>query len=491
MSMMLRNMLKHQQQLLVRSSRGATHCPCAIQSRPSLATFHSAPHASAVPKPSSAAEDTDSDLPHSDANAHPSTSSQLTQDKHYLLQLYGRPNVIFTHGQGCYLYDQAGRKFLDMNAGIAVNALGHADRELQSVIADQAGKLIHLSNLYHNEYAGPFAKAIVDSLPHVPGGALGQNSKVFFCNSGTEANEAAIKFARKYARKNLPSNETNTKINVISFSNAFHGRSLGALSATPNIKYQAPFAPLLPGFQHAPLNDIETADKMIDEKTCAVIIEPVQGEGGIHLTDKKFLQFLRKKCDEVGAALIFDEIQCGLGRTGTLFAYENYSVSPDILSIAKPLANGIPIGAVVVSDKVAATISPGDHGTTFGGSPFATRVGLTVFNRIREPSFLQHVKSVGTYLKEQMTDLASKSPLISEVRGIGLMVGLQLRDKVDANVFVELARERGVLVITAGGNTIRLVPPLVMGKKEADEAKRALEEVCNDMESYIASGKDL
>ncbi|KAI8822591.1 pyridoxal phosphate-dependent transferase [Fimicolochytrium jonesii] len=461
------------------------------------AQFRSFSAPSSVPKPPSAgdAEFLDSrarEVIHADENAHPSTAARLKQDARYLLQLYGRPDVIFTHGKGCYLYDQAGRSFLDLAGGIAVNALGHADKEITSVIADQAGKLIHLSNLYHNEYAGPFAKAIIESLPKVSEGGLAQpGSKVFFCNSGTEANEAALKFGRKFGRQNLKAGEVHTKSTIVSFTNAFHGRSMGSLSATPSIKYQTPFMPLIPSFVHAPLNDIEKAKQIIDDNVCAVIVEPVQGEGGINLSSKEFLQVLRKRCDEVNAVLIFDEIQCGLGRTGSLFAYEQFDIAPDILTMAKPLANGIPIGAVIVSPEVAKHIHPGDHGTTFGGSPFATRVGHTVYNRINNPSFLAHVREMGEYLRRQCEELASSSPLISEVRGAGLMVGLQMRASVDPNLFVDMAREQGVLVISAGNNTVRLVPPLIITKKEIDEAVRVFEDVITDMESYIASGKDL
>ncbi|KNC96386.1 acetylornithine and succinylornithine aminotransferase [Spizellomyces punctatus DAOM BR117] len=447
--------------------------------------------ASSAPRPPTTGDSYEPEAPHADANAHPSTTTQLAEDAKYLLQLYPRPDVIFTKGEGCYLYDQAGRKFLDLNAGIAVNALGHGDKQVQEIISDQAGKLIHLSNLYHNEHAGKFAKMIVDSLPQTKEGNMGKGSKVFFCNSGTEANEAALKFGRKWGRRNIKAGETNTKTTVVSFSNAFHGRSMGALSATPTVKYQTPFMPLLPGFVSAPFNDIEAAKQLIDENVCAVIVEPVQGEGGIFPASQEFLHTLRSRCDEVGALLIFDEIQCGLGRTGKLFAYENYGVAPDILTLAKPLANGVPIGAVLLAPHVAEIIKPGDHGTTFGGSPFATRLGMSVFDRIRNPKFLSHVTEVGNYLKSQCEELANNSPLISQVRGIGLMVGLQLRGSVDPQLFIDLAREHGVLVISAGNNTIRLVPPLIITKEEVDKSIQVFESVISDMESYIAAGKDL
>ncbi|KAI9095888.1 pyridoxal phosphate-dependent transferase [Phlyctochytrium arcticum] len=433
----------------------------------------------------------DHEFPFADENVHPSTAARIKEEANYLMQLYARPNIIFSHGKGSFLVDTAGREFLDLNAGIAVNALGHNAPEVTKAIADQAGKLLHLSNLYHNEYAGEFAKALVTSLPQIPSSTLGTGSKVFFCNSGTEANEAALKFGRKYGRRHLKPSEPSNKTTVVSFTNAFHGRSMGALSATPTIKYQTPFLPLLPGFVHAPFNDVQRAKEVIDESVCAVIVEPVQGEGGIYPASQEFLQTLRDRCNEVGALLIFDEIQCGLGRTGKLFAFENYNISPDVVTLAKPLANGIPIGAVIVGPHVAAEIKPGDHGTTFGGSPFATRIGLTVFNKIREPSFLNHVQEMGDYFLEQCKILALNSPLISDVRGLGLMIGLQLREKVDPQMFVDLAREHGILIIAAGNNTVRLVPPLIISKKEIDQAVNAFELVIEEMQSYIASGKGL
>ncbi|KAI8916722.1 pyridoxal phosphate-dependent transferase [Powellomyces hirtus] len=442
-------------------------------------------------EPTSPADPSD-EYPFADARVAPSTHAQLQRDSKYLLQLYARPDVIFTRGEGCYLYDTAGRRFLDMNAGIAVNALGHGDKEFANVVAEQTRNMVHLSNLYHHDYAGPFAEDIVKSLPkNCEGGLSKEGQKVFFCNSGTEANEAALKFGRKYGRKDLKKNEAPTKSTIVSFSNAFHGRSMGALSATPSPKYQTPFMPLLPGFVHAPYNDLERAAQVIDDSVCAVIVEPVQGEGGIIPASKEFLQYLRKRCDEIGAVLIFDEIQCGLGRTGTLFAYEQYGVAPDILTLAKPLANGLPIGAVVLAPHVAAHIHPGDHGTTFGGSPLATRVGHTVFSRINNPHFLTHVKEMGQHLYTACTELANNSPLVSAVRGKGLMVGLQLRDSVDPALFVDLAREQGVLVISAGNNTVRLVPPLIITKEQIDHAVVVFEDVISDMESYIATGKDL
>ncbi|KAJ3253079.1 acetylornithine aminotransferase [Boothiomyces macroporosus] len=399
-----------------------------------------------------------------------------------LLPLYGRPANVFTHGQGCYLVDKNEKKFLDFTAGIAVNALGHGDLQIAEIIHDQAKKLIHLSNLYHNEYAEGLAEMMVDSLQ----GTSLNDSQVFFCNSGTEANEGAFKFARKYARTVYPNEPTRFKI--VSFKNAFHGRTLAALSATPNKKYQTPFFPLMQGFYTLDFNNVDSLSE-IDKDVCAVIVEPIQGEGGINIATDEFMTALRERCDETGALLIFDEIQCGMGRTGKLFGFQNYNVEPDLLTMAKPMANGLPLGAVVVGNRVAKTISPGDHGTTFGGSPLATRVGQHVWKRISDPNFLSNVSKIGEFLYQECANLAKVSPLIQSVRGKGLMVGFTLRENVPTSMFVDLCLERGVLVVSAGNNTIRLVPPLIMTEEEIKKGIVVFERVLTIMEGRIASGK--
>ncbi|KAI8919769.1 pyridoxal phosphate-dependent transferase [Entophlyctis helioformis] len=432
-----------------------------------------------------------------------------TADAAFVLHTYARPpHLVFSHGSGTTLFASDGRSFLDFGAGIAVNALGHADPAVTAIIADQAAKLIHISNLYHNLHAGPCAQAIIDSLhaasaarrladPADPAASAGparyldaDGARVFFTNSGTEANEGALKFAKKYAK--ITSAGSPSKFKVLSFANGFHGRSLGALSATHNPKYQTPFLPLVPGFDVAPLNDIAAARSLISKDTCAVIVEPIQGEGGIHAATPEFLRALRSECDAVGALLIFDEIQCGVGRTGKMFAHEHAGVVPDILTMAKPLANGLPMGAIVVSADVAAVIKPGDHGTTFGGSPLATRVAHHVWSRISAPDFLAAVTRSGDYLLAACRDrLLAVSPLVCDVRGKGLMVGVQLRDHVSTAMFVDLARDRGVLVISASSNTIRLVPALTVSKADIDKAVSVFEEVLGVMEGLIGAGKDL
>ncbi|KAI8898272.1 acetylornithine aminotransferase from Thermotoga Maritima At 1.40 A resolution [Globomyces pollinis-pini] len=402
--------------------------------------------------------------------------------KSSLLPIYGRPPNVFVRGEGCWLYDSDGKKFLDFTAGIAVNALGHNHKNVVELVSDQVKKIIHLSNLYHNEYAEGLAQRMVQSLKDDP---KLNKAQVFFSNTGTEANEGAFKFARKYAKSTFPNQD---KFEIISFSHAFHGRTMGALSATPNLKYQKPFFPLLPGFKTLPFNDIEALESITTE-TCAVIIEPIQGEGGIHPVNSEFFSRLRQKCDETGALLIADEIQCGVGRTGKMYGFTNFGSSPDIITMAKPLANGLPLGAIVLTPKVAATISPGDHGTTFGGSPITTRVGQYVWDTVSDPKFLLHVNEIGEYMKSNLENLAKASPIIKEVRGLGLLLGIELRDNVPTKIFVDTCHQHGLLVVSAGSNTIRVIPPLNITKSEVDQGIKLLETVIYSVESTIALGK--
>ncbi|KAJ2996375.1 acetylornithine aminotransferase [Globomyces sp. JEL0801] len=367
--------------------------------------------------------------------------------KSSLLPIYGRPPNVFVRGEGCWLYDSDGKKFLDFTAGIAVNALGHNHKNVVELVSDQVKKIIHLSNLYHNEYAEGLAQRMVQSLKDDP---KLNKAQVFFSNTGTEANEGAFKFARKYAKSTFPNQD---KFEIISFSHAFHGRTMGALSATPNLKYQKPFFPLLPGFKTLPFNDIEALESITTE-TCAVIIEPIQGEG--------------------------KAIPCGVGRTGKMYGFTNFGSSPDIITMAKPLANGLPLGAIVLTPKVAATISPGDHGTTFGGSPITTRVGQYVWDTVSDPKFLLHVNEIGEYMKSNLENLAKASPIIKEVRGLGLLLGIELRDNVPTKIFVDTCHQHGLLVVSAGSNTIRVIPPLNITKSEVDQGIKLLETRCAD-----------
>ncbi|MCS7250865.1 MAG: aspartate aminotransferase family protein [Anaerolineae bacterium] len=376
-----------------------------------------------------------------------------------LAPTYRRPPIIFTHGEGMYVYDTAGRRYLDFVAGIAVCALGHADPGVAQVIAEQARRLVHLSNLYHTEPHLRLAEALV---------AYSFADRVFFCNSGAEAVEAALKFARKFARTHYGAHKTG----LVAFTHSFHGRTMGALSVTEKPAYREPFIPLIPGVTFAPFNDVEAASSAITSETCAVIVEPIQGEGGVYVASPEFLRVLRKRCDEVGALLIFDEVQCGLGRTGTLWAYEAYEVEPDLLTIAKPLANGLPIGAVLMKEKVATVLQPGDHGSTFAGGPLVSAVALYVFERLRSPAFLAHVREMGAYLMERLR--AAALPGVREIRGRGLLVGIEIEG--EARNVTTAALERGLLLTTAGDYVVRMIPPLVVEKSHIDEAIAILHE---------------
>ncbi|KAH6915408.1 acetylornithine aminotransferase [Coprinopsis sp. MPI-PUGE-AT-0042] len=413
------------------------------------------------------------------------TKPYLELSNTYLLPVYARPDFVLKEGKGSWVWDVDGNKYLDFTAGIAVNALGHADDGVTKVLSEQAGKILHASNVYHNEWAGKLAQSLVTltqkegGLGYVPGSKADnlqteQVPKVFFSNSGTEANEGALKIARKFG-KDLGS----PKSRIVCFENAFHGRSMGALSVTPNPKYQSPFAPLIPGVDVGQVNQIEALDTLVTPETCAVIIEPNQGEGGINAVKLEFLQALRKRCDQVGAVLIFDEIQCGLYRSGTLWAHSEYPVDchPDIVTMAKPLANGYPIGAVLIRPKIAATMSAGTHGTTFGGSPLACAVGYHVLNRLSEEGMKKHIRETSAYLRERLALLPKWFPAVlqEEIRGRGLITGLGFKDAEVPGKIAALARERGVFVLTAGKDAIRLVPSLNVSKSEVDFAVDVLE----------------
>ncbi|KAJ1759701.1 acetylornithine aminotransferase [Coemansia sp. RSA 2523] len=415
--------------------------------------------------------------------AHSGSQTVANAEK-YTLNTYARPTLVLSHGKGSYLYDTDGKEYLDFTAGIAVVALGHNHPDITAAVVDQASKLVHCSNLYHNEWAPQLARNIVEStIAAYPQGTQGiyaqaadgrSPARVFFSNSGTEANEGALKFARKYGKhvaelgtlgkgtSEALRGDPNLKCGIVSFTGGFHGRSMGALSVTANPKYQKPFTPLIPGVQTAKYNSTSEIGAFVDERTCGVIVEPIQGEGGIHPAQVDFLRALRRRCDQVGALLIYDEIQCGLGRSGKLWAHQLYpeDCSPDILTMAKPLANGIPIGAILVSDKVAELIKVGEHGTTFGGNPLACRVGCTVLDHIAKPEFLEHVQNAGQVLEQELQQALAPfvGSTVVELRGTGLLRGIQFAS--DPTEIVDLARDRGLMLVGAGGNTVRLVPPL-------------------------------
>lgn len=381
-----------------------------------------------------------------------------------LVGTYKRDEVVLVRGKGCKLYDIEGREYLDLTSGIAVNALGHCDPGFVKAVAEQADLLVHVSNVFHSLPQVELATRLVkDSFA----------DRVFFCNSGTEATEAAIKFARKFQKFSNP-NSQHPKTEFISFSSSFHGRTMGSIALTYKEHYRAPFEPVMPGVSFIQYGDLQAAKEVIESgKIAAVFVEPVQGEGGIHLATKEFLQGLRTACDDAGSLLVFDEVQCGFGRTGYLWAHQAYGISPDIMTVAKPLAGGLPIGAVLVTEKVNSAINYGDHGSTFAGSPLVCAAAINVYDRISNPTFLTMVKKKGQYLKDFLIQKLGGNPHVREVRGMGLIVGIEL--DVQAEPLKEECRKSGLLVLTAGkGDVVRLVPPLVISEEELEEAVEIL-----------------
>jgi len=374
----------------------------------------------------------------------------VQNESDYVVQSYIRPDFVLVRGEGMTLYDAEDNPYVDWVSGIAVNALGYNHEGINNAIQTQANTgVIHTSNLYHTVPHTQLAKSLVEK---------SFADKIFFCNSGAEANEGAIKFARRHA-------DNPEKHVIITFEGGFHGRTMGALAVTPRDKYQKPFLPLMPGVRVAKFNDLDSVKPLMDEQVCAIIIEPIQGEGGVHPTDAEFLQGLRVLCDEHDALLIFDEVQCGVGRTGTLWAHEYANVSPDIMTLAKPLAGGLPIGAICVTESVAQSIKPGDHGSTFAGGLMVTNVADYVVNTIAEPEFLEHVNEVGEYLMEHLAEL--NSPHIVEVRGRGLMCAIEF--DMPVGDIVSEGYEHGLLLVNAGANVLRFVPPLIAQKSNVDQ----------------------
>ena len=376
----------------------------------------------------------------------------IAAEANYVLQTYGRPEIVFSQGEGMYLYDTEGNQYLDFTSGIAVTSLGHSDPDWVTAVTQQAAKLTHVSNLFHSAPQAQLAQKLVEN---------SFADKVFFCNSGAEANEAALKFARKVGKL-----QHSGKSNIVAFSGGFHGRTMGSLSATYKEKYREPFAPLVPGVTFVPFNDANAATAAIDEDTCAVIVEPIQGEGGVNPATLHFLQALRAACDAHNALLIFDEVQCGLGRIGHLWGYQQFNVTPDIMTLAKPLAGGLPIGATLVTQAVADVIKPGDHGSTFAAGPLVCAAANVVFDKVNQSNFLQSVQENGAYLQHRLKTLELEE--IVEVRGAGLLVGVALNQA--AAPIMAAARDKGVLILTAGDNVLRLAPPLIVGRAEIDTA---------------------
>lgn len=377
----------------------------------------------------------------------------IQQEQDYVLQTYVRPDFVLVRGEGMTLYDDDGRAYQDWVAGIAVNALGYNDPGIANTLTDQLQNgVIHVSNLYHTSPHAQLAQSLVEK---------SFADRVFFCNSGAEANEGALKFARRFAY----THEKTHKTEIVTFTGGFHGRTMGALSVTPKDKYQTPFKPLLPDVVVAQFNDIVSARATITQRTCAVIVEPIQGEGGIHVATPEFLRALRQLCDEHQAILIFDEVQCGIGRTGELWAHQASGVTPDIMTLAKPLAGGLPIGAILVTQRIADVIKPGDHGSTFAGGLLVTSVANHILERVSQPAFLHNVVEVGDYLLDKLSEI--NSPHIVEVRGKGLMCALEL--DIEVASLIQQAYDSGLLLVNAGTHTLRFVPPLIATRADVDQ----------------------
>jgi acetylornithine/N-succinyldiaminopimelate aminotransferase len=379
-----------------------------------------------------------------------------------LLNNYRQAPVVMTRGEGCVLWDVEGRRYLDMTAGVAVCVLGHGDAGLADVISAQARRLVHASNLYFLDNQIRLA----DALSH-----RAFKGRAFFCNSGTEANEAALKLARRYQ---AVARDKPERVELVAFDNSFHGRTMGALSVTGQAKYRASFGPMLGDVRFLPFGDVGAVRASITDKTCAVIVEPIQAEGGIILPPPGFLQELRKVCTETGTVLIFDEVQTGVGRTGTFYAFEKEGVVPDVVTLAKGLGGGVPIGAMLANEEVARGFEPGTHASTFGGNPLATAAALYVQQTLDSRELLEHCRDVGAHLGSALLRLAERrKPHTRGARGRGLLQGLVLDG--DATTIVSAARARGLLVSAAGGNVVRLAPPLVATKADIDEAVQILD----------------
>ena len=392
----------------------------------------------------------------------------MERTEQVVLHTYNRFPVVFEKGEGVHLYDTEGKEYLDFGAGIAVFALGYHYADYDQALKDQIDKVIHTSNLFYNVPMMEAAEKLVK--------ASGM-SKVFFTNSGTEAIEGAIKAARKYAWNK----DHATDHEIIAMNHSFHGRSMGALSVTGNDHYQEPFKPLIPGIRFADFNDLDSVKALIHENTCAVIMETVQGEGGIYPAEEGFLKGVRALCDEHDMLLILDEIQCGMGRTGSMFAWQQYGVKPDVMTVAKALGNGVPVGAFLASGKAASAMVPGDHGTTYGGNPLVTAAASAVLSIYEERGIVEHVNLVGGYLWEKLEELAAQFDCITGHRGRGLMQGLEFQMPVGPIVQKALLEEKLVL-ISAGSSIIRFVPPLIIEKEHVDEMVKRLANVLKQTE---------
>ena len=396
-----------------------------------------------------------------------SNQELVTLTNKYVAKNYGRYPIGLVRGKGTTVWDASGKKYIDFIAGLAVDNLGHCPPSVVNAIRKQAGKLLHVSNLYHIEPQSQLAAEL---------SRLSFADKFFFCNSGTEANEAAIKLARRW----FYDNGQPKRFEIITMNNSFHGRTMASLSATAQKKIHAGFKPLLPGFKYVPFNDISALKKALTKKTCAVLIEPIQGEGGVNLAQETYLKTLRKICNEKGVLLIFDEIQTGFGRTGHLFAYERYKIKPDIITLAKALGGGIAIGAMGSTNKIIESFSPGTHGATFGGNPLACAASLASLKTLTKKDFLKKASSQGNYFLKELHYLKENFSIIREVRGIGLMLAVEL-DRPGAEVVSDCMKE-GLLINCIQQNTIRFLPPLIITRKEIDLLIKTLSKIFTKMQ---------
>jgi acetylornithine/N-succinyldiaminopimelate aminotransferase len=386
----------------------------------------------------------------------------------YVAHTYARYPIVLVRGKGTRVWDVDGKEYLDFVAGLAVCNLGHCHSKVVKAIQDQAEKLIHVSNFYYIEPQIRLARLLCEH---------SFADKVFFCNSGAEANEGAMKLARKVAKEKMKGD----RYEIITMERSFHGRTFATLTATGQEKFHKGYSPLMPGFKYVPFNDVKAVRDAIDSKTCAILVEPIQGEGGVYCPSEGYLRTLREICDEKGILLIFDEVQVGMGRTGKLFAYEHYGIVPDILTLAKSLAGGVPIGALLIKKEIADGFKPGDHASTFGGNPLATAAGVAALTAILEEGMLENCRNVGGYLLSRLGEMKKKFSFITEVRGKGLILGMEL--SMDGGSIVKEMMQRGFLINCTMGNVLRFLPPLIVTEKEVDQMLEVLEEVLKAVKS--------
>jgi acetylornithine/N-succinyldiaminopimelate aminotransferase len=396
-----------------------------------------------------------------------SLASVSRMEAKLLLPTYERQPILFVRGRGVYLWDSRGRRYLDFLSGIGVNALGHNHPAIQTAIRRQAGKLIHVSNLFFHEYQAELARRLT---------GISGLDRAFFCNSGTEAWEGALKLARAFGQKNNQNGgapNSNSRTRILAMENSFHGRTFGALATTGQPKYRAPFVPLLPGVTFVKFNDLDDLQRKFDSSVCAVCIETIQGEGGICPVDREFLELASRLTKKSGALLVLDEIQCGLGRTGRHFAYQHYDVLPDVVTVAKPLACGLPLGAILTTERVAGCIHPGMHGTTFGGGPLACAVAIEFLRE--EKKLLTHVCALGGYFNSSLQALDKKHKSIQEVRGAGLMLAVELDSAELAKAVTKQLLQEGIIINRTHETVLRFLPPYVIQKKHVDQVVKALD----------------